>query len=118
MCMAIFCKHLISILPKNHAGPVEKLIKDFFRMPKKVGAIDSLKHKSHITKGKRLLSCRYHGNDQLKILPPEACFLVLENEKLHFLKTMQPICILNSNGLCCMKKINKVLTFNITNGKG
>ena len=69
---------LISILPKNHAGPVEKLISDFFRMPKKVGAIDSLKHKSHIAKGKRLLSCRYHGNDQLKILPPEACFLVLE----------------------------------------
>ena len=33
---------LISILPKNHAGPVEKLISDFFRMPKKVGAIDSL----------------------------------------------------------------------------
>ena len=26
---------LISILPKNHAGPVEKLISDFFRMPKK-----------------------------------------------------------------------------------
>ena len=34
--------HLISILPKNHAGPVETLISDFFRMPKKVGAIDSL----------------------------------------------------------------------------
>ena len=33
---------LISILPKNHAGPVEKLISDFFRMPKTVGAIDSL----------------------------------------------------------------------------
>ena len=33
---------LISILPKNHAGPVEKLISDFFRMPKKVGAIDFL----------------------------------------------------------------------------
>ena len=33
---------LISILPKNHAGTVEKLISDFFRMPKKVGAIDSL----------------------------------------------------------------------------
>ena len=32
---------LISILPKNHTGPVEKLISDFFRMPKKVGAIDS-----------------------------------------------------------------------------
>ena len=32
----------ISILPKNHAGLVEKLISDFFRMPKKVGAIDSL----------------------------------------------------------------------------
>ena len=28
--------------PKNRAGPVEKLISDFFRMPKKVGAIDSL----------------------------------------------------------------------------
>ena len=27
---------LISILPKNHAGPVEKLISDFFRMPKKL----------------------------------------------------------------------------------
>ena len=33
---------LISILPKNHAGTVEKLISDFFRMPKKAGAIDSL----------------------------------------------------------------------------
>ena len=33
---------LISILPKNHAGTVEKLISDFFRMPKKVSAIDSL----------------------------------------------------------------------------
>ena len=33
---------LISILPKNHAGTVEKLISDFFRMPKKVVAIDSL----------------------------------------------------------------------------
>ena len=33
---------LISILSKNHAGPVEKLISDFFRMQKKVGAIDSL----------------------------------------------------------------------------
>ena len=33
---------LISILPKNHAGPVEMLISDFFRIPKKVGAIDSL----------------------------------------------------------------------------
>ena len=33
---------LISILPKNHAGLVEKLISDFFRMPKKVGVIDSL----------------------------------------------------------------------------
>ena len=71
-------QNLISILPKNHAGPVEKLISDFFRMPKKVGAIDSLEHKSHIAKGKWLLSCCYHGNDQLKILPPEACFLVLE----------------------------------------
>ena len=27
---------LISILPKNHAGTVEKLISDFFRMPKKL----------------------------------------------------------------------------------
>ena len=35
-------RNLISILPKKHAGPVEKLISDFFRMPKKVGAIDSL----------------------------------------------------------------------------
>ena len=34
-------KVIISILPKNHADPVEKLISDFFRMPKKVGAIDS-----------------------------------------------------------------------------
>ena len=59
----------------------------------------------------------YHGNDQLKISPPEACSLVLKNEKLHFLKTMQPIYLLKSNGLCCTKKINKVLTFNITNGK-
>ena len=33
---------LTSILPKNHAGPVEKVISDFFRMPKKVGAIDFL----------------------------------------------------------------------------
>ena len=33
---------LISILPKNHASPVEKLISGFFRMQKKVGAIDSL----------------------------------------------------------------------------
>ena len=32
-----FHRVLISILPKNHAGPVEKLISDFFRMPKKVG---------------------------------------------------------------------------------
>ena len=38
----LFCAVLISILPKNHAGPVEKLINDFFRMPKKVGANDSL----------------------------------------------------------------------------
>ena len=38
----IFFQHLNSILPKNHAGPVEKLISDFFRKPKKVGAIDSL----------------------------------------------------------------------------
>ena len=38
----IFRKFIISILPKNHAGPVEKLISDFFRMPKKVDAIDSL----------------------------------------------------------------------------
>ena len=38
----LFGKELISILPKNHAGTVEKLISDFFRMPKKVGAIDSL----------------------------------------------------------------------------
>ena len=51
-------------------------------MPKKVGAIDSLKHKSNVAKGKRLLSCRYHGNDQLKILPPEAGFLVLEKWKI------------------------------------
>ena len=41
-----------------------------------------------------------------------------KKEKLHFLKTMQPIYLLKSNGLCCMKKIKKVLTFNITNGKG
>ena len=33
---------LISFLPTNHASPVEKLISGFFRMPKKVGAIDSL----------------------------------------------------------------------------
>ena len=33
---------LISILPKNHSGPVEKLISDFFRIPTKFGAIDSL----------------------------------------------------------------------------
>ena len=37
-----FFELLNSILRKNHAGPVEKLISDFFRMPKKVGAIDSL----------------------------------------------------------------------------
>ena len=30
---------------------------------------------------------------------------------------MQPIYLLKSNGLCCMKKINKVLTFNIKNEK-
>ena len=35
-------KGLISILPKNHAGPVEKLISDYFRMPKIVGAMHSL----------------------------------------------------------------------------
>ena len=35
-------KKAISILPKNHAGPVERLISDFFRMTKKVGAIVSL----------------------------------------------------------------------------
>ena len=35
-------RELNSILPKNHAGPVEKLISDFFRMPKRAGAIDSL----------------------------------------------------------------------------
>ena len=63
---------------KNHAGPVEKLISDFFRMPKKVGALDSSLQKSHIAKGKQLLSWSYHGNDQLKILPPKACFPVLE----------------------------------------
>ena len=28
-------EHLFRILPKNHAGPVEKLISDIFRMPKK-----------------------------------------------------------------------------------
>ena len=33
---------LTSILPNNHAGPVEKVISDFFRMPKIVGEIDSL----------------------------------------------------------------------------
>ena len=38
----LFSEQLISILPKNHAGPVEKLISDFFRMPKKDGTIDSL----------------------------------------------------------------------------
>ena len=38
----LYSKHLISILPKNHAGTVEKLISDFYRMPKTVGAIDSL----------------------------------------------------------------------------
>ena len=72
---------LISILPKNHAGPVEKLISDFFRMPKNVGAIDSLKHKSHITRRKLVLSCRYHRNGQIKILSLEACFPVLEKLK-------------------------------------
>ena len=30
---------VISILPKNHAGPVKRLISDFFIMSKKVGAI-------------------------------------------------------------------------------
>ena len=29
---------------------------------------------------------------------------------------MQPIYLLKSNGLCCMTKIDEVLTFNITNG--
>ena len=29
-------KLLISILPKNHAGPVEKLISDFFKIKKKL----------------------------------------------------------------------------------
>ena len=67
---------LISILSKNHAGPVEKLLSEFFRMPKKVGAIDSLYHKSHIAKGKQLLSCRHYGNGQIKILPLEASFPV------------------------------------------
>ena len=33
---------LFSILPKIHAGPIEKPINDFFKMPKKVGAKDSL----------------------------------------------------------------------------
>ena len=32
----IGCMVIISILPKNHAGPVEMLISDFFRMPKKL----------------------------------------------------------------------------------
>ena len=40
-CWTQLDKQLIGILPKNHAGTVEKLISDFFRMPKKVGAIDS-----------------------------------------------------------------------------
>ena len=31
-----------SLLTKNHAGPVEKLIIDFFQNAKKVGTIDSL----------------------------------------------------------------------------
>ena len=33
---------LISIFQKIHAGPVKKLISDFFRIPTRVGAIDSL----------------------------------------------------------------------------
>ena len=41
---------LTCILPKNHAGPVEKLLSDFFRM-QKAGANDSLKHKSRRAKG-------------------------------------------------------------------
>ena len=76
---------LTSILPKNHAGPVEKVISDFFRMPKNVGPIDSLWRKSHKAKGKLLWQCSYHGNDQIKILPPEACFPLFETWKIwHF----------------------------------
>ena len=40
--LSVDSRLLTSILPKNHAGPVEKVISDFFRMPKKVGVIDSL----------------------------------------------------------------------------
>ena len=59
------------------------------------------------------MSCRYHGNCQIKNLPLD----VWKNEKLHFLKTIQPIYLRKSNGLSCMKIINNVLSFNITNGK-
>ena len=45
-------------------------------------------------------------------------FQFWKNEKLHFLKTTQSIYLLKFNGLCLVKKINKVLAFNITNGKG
>ena len=38
-------------------------------------------------------------------------------EKLDFLKSIQPIYLRKSNGLSCMKSSNKVLIFNITNGK-
>ena len=43
-------KHLSSILPKNYAGPVEKLISDFFRLPKKVGANDLISYMNLILK--------------------------------------------------------------------
>ena len=34
-----------------------------------------------------------------------------KNEKLHFLKTTQPIYLLKSNGLCCMKKNQEGINF-------
>ena len=44
--------HLITILPKNQAAPIEMVISDFFRISKTFIAFVSLCHKSPIAKGK------------------------------------------------------------------
>ena len=45
-------QHLITILPKNQAAPIEMVISDFFRIPKTFIAFVSLCHKSPKAKGK------------------------------------------------------------------
>ena len=90
--------YLSSILPKNRAGPVDNLISDFFGMPKSWHNRVLIILKSHSQRG-TVIGMPLQPDKDFAFRIMFSSFGKMKN-----FKTIQPIYLRKSNGLCCLKK--------------